>query len=556
MPLDGRQHRADAVPAAADRARRRHRRALGHEVPRRPRHRDRRHRGRLRQRSPGASTPTATPGSPIAGPELPRPRLLGGARPAVLHHQAAACSCCATSARRSRRRTRSCSSRASRRCRCAWSGTSQNAQAVAEWLEARDEVEKVDYAGLPSSPWHALAAEVHARRGGRGRRVRPARAASRRASGSSTRWSCTATWPTSATCAASSIHPASTTHSQLSGEEQLATGVTPGLVRLSVGHGGHRGHQGRPRSRLPRRQGGWVTAHRDGAPSRHRRVAGGGPARPPPVGAARPSRCRWSSAASCPASRSRTRRGARSRPTAPTRSSCCTRSPATATSPGPAGDGHPTPGWWQAVVGPGRALDPARWFVVSPNVLGGCQGSTGPRRHRAGRAHVGQPLPAGHDPRLGARRDRARRRAWASSGGRASSAARWAGCGRSSGRRPSPTGSPGCSSWPARRRRRRSRSAGARRSWRRSGATRTGAAATTTTPRPGRGRTSGWASPAGWRTCPTAARTSSRSGSAGWPRPGRIRRTAAATPWSPTSTTTPTSWCTGSTRRPTCGSRR
>ena len=31
------------------------------------------------------------------------------------------------------------------------------------------------------------------------------------------------------------IHPASTTHSQLSGEEQLATGVTPGLVRLRSG---------------------------------------------------------------------------------------------------------------------------------------------------------------------------------------------------------------------------------------------------------------------------------------------------------------------------------
>jgi homoserine O-acetyltransferase/O-succinyltransferase len=45
---------------------------------------------------------------------------------------------------------------------------------------------------------------------------------------------------------------------------------------------------------------------------------------------------------------------------------------------GPAGDGHPTPGWWQAVVGPGRALDPAHWFVVAPNVIGGCQGSTGP----------------------------------------------------------------------------------------------------------------------------------------------------------------------------------
>lgn len=45
---------------------------------------------------------------------------------------------------------------------------------------------------------------------------------------------------------------------------------------------------------------------------------------------------------------------------------------------GPAGDGHPTPGWWEPLVGPGRTLDPARWFVVAPNVLGGCQGSTGP----------------------------------------------------------------------------------------------------------------------------------------------------------------------------------
>ncbi|WNV90501.1 homoserine O-acetyltransferase [Umezawaea sp. Da 62-37] len=40
--------------------------------------------------------------------------------------------------------------------------------------------------------------------------------------------------------------------------------------------------------------------------------------------------------------------------------------------------GHPTPGWWDALIGPGKALDPARWFIVAPNVLGGCQGSTGP----------------------------------------------------------------------------------------------------------------------------------------------------------------------------------
>ena len=45
---------------------------------------------------------------------------------------------------------------------------------------------------------------------------------------------------------------------------------------------------------------------------------------------------------------------------------------------GPAGVGHATAGWWEAVVGPGRALDPARWFVVAPNIVGGCQGSTGP----------------------------------------------------------------------------------------------------------------------------------------------------------------------------------
>ncbi len=45
---------------------------------------------------------------------------------------------------------------------------------------------------------------------------------------------------------------------------------------------------------------------------------------------------------------------------------------------GPAAPGHPTAGWWTELVGPGRALDTDRWFVVAPNVLGGCQGSTGP----------------------------------------------------------------------------------------------------------------------------------------------------------------------------------
>jgi homoserine O-acetyltransferase/O-succinyltransferase len=45
---------------------------------------------------------------------------------------------------------------------------------------------------------------------------------------------------------------------------------------------------------------------------------------------------------------------------------------------GPAGRGHPTPGWWEGVVGPGLPIDTDRYFVVCANVLGGCQGSTGP----------------------------------------------------------------------------------------------------------------------------------------------------------------------------------
>jgi homoserine O-acetyltransferase len=45
---------------------------------------------------------------------------------------------------------------------------------------------------------------------------------------------------------------------------------------------------------------------------------------------------------------------------------------------GPAGPGHPTPGWWDGLIGPGAPLDTDRFFVVCANVLGGCQGTTGP----------------------------------------------------------------------------------------------------------------------------------------------------------------------------------
>jgi homoserine O-acetyltransferase/O-succinyltransferase len=45
---------------------------------------------------------------------------------------------------------------------------------------------------------------------------------------------------------------------------------------------------------------------------------------------------------------------------------------------GPVGPGHPSPGWWEGLIGPGAPIDTDRYFVVCPNVLGGCRGTTGP----------------------------------------------------------------------------------------------------------------------------------------------------------------------------------
>lgn len=60
---------------------------------------------------------------------------------------------------------------------------------------------------------------------------------------------------------------------------------------------------------------------------------------------------------------------------------------------GPAGPGHPTPGWWPGMVGPGAPLDTDRFHVVAPNVLGGCRGSTGPASPGPDGSPLGSRLP-------------------------------------------------------------------------------------------------------------------------------------------------------------------
>ncbi|MGN6302368.1 MAG: PLP-dependent transferase, partial [Angustibacter sp.] len=98
----------------------------------------------------------------------------------------------------------------------------------------RDEVESVAYAGLPSSPWYdrgrkyapqgvgaVLAFEIKGGAAAGQRFVEALELHSHVANIGDVR--------------SLVIHPASTTHSQLSEQEQRASGVTPGLVRLAVG---------------------------------------------------------------------------------------------------------------------------------------------------------------------------------------------------------------------------------------------------------------------------------------------------------------------------------
>jgi O-acetylhomoserine (thiol)-lyase len=111
---------------------------------------------------------------------------------------------------------------------------SQNGLAIAQWLEARDEVEWVAYPGLASSRWNDRAKKYLPK--GQGAIVAFGIKGGLEAGQSFINGleliSHLANVGDVRTLA---IHPASTTHQQLEVAEQFATGVTPDLVRLSIG---------------------------------------------------------------------------------------------------------------------------------------------------------------------------------------------------------------------------------------------------------------------------------------------------------------------------------
>jgi O-acetylhomoserine (thiol)-lyase len=109
-----------------------------------------------------------------------------------------------------------------------------NAQRVAEYLSGRDDVISVNYAGLPTSPWYELGRKIAPRGTGAVLAFELAGGieAGKAFVNALTLHSHVANIGDVRSLV---IHPASTTHQQLTPEEQLTTGVTPGLVRLAVG---------------------------------------------------------------------------------------------------------------------------------------------------------------------------------------------------------------------------------------------------------------------------------------------------------------------------------
>ena len=112
---------------------------------------------------------------------------------------------------------------------------SANAKAVVDFLQGHPQVERVQFAGLEGSPWHDRATAIG---GGKGYGSVPAFviAGGKEAGAKFVEGLALHSHVANIGDVRSlAIHPASTTHSQLTADEQVTTGVDPGLVRLSVG---------------------------------------------------------------------------------------------------------------------------------------------------------------------------------------------------------------------------------------------------------------------------------------------------------------------------------
>ena len=248
----------------------------------------------------------------------------------------------------------------------------------------------MNYPGLASSPWHAAQQKYAA-----ARRRRDAR-----------RSSCTAALEAGqkfvdalelhshlaniGDVRSLVIHPASTTHSQLTADEQLHHRRHAGPRAPAGRPRDHRRHPRRPRGRVPRRQG--ADRDRYGA-ARPSPVRGGTRDDPATSPVRRPARRRSgsSAAARSPACGSPTRRGGarrRRRQRGARAARAHRRQPRRRARPGP--------GTRRRLVGRPHRSGPRRWTPTgssssAPNVLGGCQGTTGPVLARPGRPAAGAP---------------------------------------------------------------------------------------------------------------------------------------------------------------------
>ena len=114
-----------------------------------------------------------------------------------------------------------------------------NALKVAEWLEARDDVKTVNYASLPSSPYHQYAVKYTAKGSGGvlsfDLNVDDPKLGLEAGKAFINNVKLFSLLANIGDAKSLIIHPASTTHSQLTPEEQALSGVSPSLIRLSIG---------------------------------------------------------------------------------------------------------------------------------------------------------------------------------------------------------------------------------------------------------------------------------------------------------------------------------